>query len=130
MKPLYRLAALDGLNKLIGNGSNLRAYTDNTKAQTKMTGELTELVSTMRESNVRSDLMLDALVEQGNKNEASISKHLDFAGPILMRAKRHQDNMDKMITSVFSKGGLLVFGIVLLAIGALFGIDPSSIKVK
>jgi hypothetical protein len=107
-----------------------KASTDNTNAQTKMTGELTELVITMRESNVRSDLMLDALVEQGDKNEITMKSHLDFAKPILLRSQRSQDNIDKMVTSIFSKGGLLIFTFILVAVGIALGIDPSSFKVK
>lgn len=107
-----------------------KATTDGAIAQTKMTGELTELVITMKESNIKYDIMLETSIKKSVENESTLKSHIDFAEPILMRTKRSQDNIDKMITSIFSKAGLVVVGFILLAVGAFLGVDPSSIKVK
>lgn len=107
-----------------------KATTDGAIAQTKMTSELTELVMTMKESNIKYDIMLETSIKKSVENEASIKDHILFAAPILRRTKRTQDNVDKMVTGIFSKAGLVVLGFISLAIAMLFGIDPSSFKVN
>ena len=107
-----------------------KATTDGAIAQKEMTSELTELVLTMKESNIKYDMMLETSLEKASENEATIKAHIEFADPILRRSKRTQDNIDKMISGIFSKVGLVVAGFVLVAIGLALGIDPSSIKVK
>lgn len=107
-----------------------KATTDGAKAQTKMTGELTELVITMKESNIKYDIMLETSIKKAVENESAIKEHIMFASPILSRTKKTQDNVDKMITGIFSKAGLVVFGFIVLALGMLFGVDPASFNVK
>ena len=107
-----------------------KATTDGAIAQTKMTSGLNDLVITMKESNIKYDMMLETSIKKSADNEVTIKEHIEYAEPILRRTKKNQDDMDKMVTSIFSKAGLVVVGFVLLAIGAIFGVDPSSIKVK
>jgi hypothetical protein len=107
-----------------------KSTTDGAIAQTRMTSEITELVITMKETNVRHDIMLESSLKKADENEAKIKTHIEYAEPILRRTKRGQDNVDKMITGIFSKAGLVVFGFIIIAIGAFLGVDPSSIKIK
>lgn len=107
-----------------------KATTDGAIAQTKMTSELTELVVTMKESNVRYDMMLESSLKKAGENEIKINSHIEYAEPILRRTKRSQDNIDKMVTSIFSKAGLVVVGFIILAVGAFLGVNPSEFKIK
>lgn len=107
-----------------------KATTDGAIAQTKMTSELTELVVTMKESNVRYDMMLESSLKKAGENEIKINNHIEYAEPILRRTKRSQDNIDKMVTSIFSKAGLVVVGFIILAVGAFLGVNPSEFKIK
>lgn len=107
-----------------------KATTDSALAQTKMTGELTELVITMKETNVRHDIMLESSLKKADENENKIKTHIEYAEPILRRTKRSQDNMDKMVTGIFSKAGLVVVGFVIVAVAALLGVNPSEFKIK
>lgn len=107
-----------------------KATTDGAIAQTKMTSELTELVVTMKESNVRYDMMLESSLKKASENEIKINSHIEYAEPILRRTKRSQDNIDKMVTSIFSKAGLVVVGFIILAVGAFLGVNPSEFKIK
>lgn len=107
-----------------------KATTDGAIAQTKMTSELTELVVTMKESNVKYDIMLESSLKKADENESKIKTHIEYAEPILRRTKRSQDNIDKMVTSIFSKAGLVVVGFIILAVGAFLGVNPSEFKIK
>jgi len=107
-----------------------KATTDGAIAQTKMTSELTELVVTMKESNVKYDIMLESSLKKADENESKIKNHIEYAEPILRRTKKSQDNYDKMVTSIFSKAGLVVVGFVMVAVFAFLGVNPSEFKIK
>lgn len=106
-----------------------KATTDGAIAQNKMTGELTELVITMKESNIKYDIMLETSIKKTVENETILKEHIEFANPILNRTKKTHDNIDKMITSIFSKAGLVVVGFIVLAVAWFLGVNPSAIKI-
>ena len=104
-----------------------KATTDGAIAQTKMTSELTELVITMKESNIKYDIMLESSIKKAVDNESAIKEHILFASPILSRTKRTQDNIDKMVTGVFSKVGFVALGFIIVAVAMFLGVDPSAL---
>ncbi|HHZ71240.1 MAG TPA: hypothetical protein EYN54_13405 [Methylococcaceae bacterium] len=110
--------------------STAEASQENTRSHTALNIKLTELIGTIRESNTRTDLILESSTTKANATSDALTAHTKYADPILIRSKRYQDNLDKMVTGIFSKGGLVVVGFILLAIAAFLGIDPSSIKFK
>ena len=71
-----------------------KATTDGAIAQTKMTSGLNELVITMKESNIKYDMMLETSIKKSADNESTIKEHIEYADPILRRAKRSHDNID------------------------------------
>jgi DUF1009 family protein len=107
-----------------------KATTDSAEQQKLLTSQLTELVITMKESNIKYDLMLGSSLEKAAKNELAITSHIEFAKPILSRVKKKQDNFDKMITGLFSKAGFAIVTILIALLGILFGFDPSTLKFK
>lgn len=103
---------------------NTEASLRNTDSHTQLNLQLTELIGTIKESNVKYDLMIAGSVSTANATSESLNKHLEFANPILTRTKKTQDNVDKMISGIFSKVGLIILGAVILGISTYLGITP------
>ena len=117
------LATLEQSNVL-----NAQASLEATKSSTKLTLQMTELIGTIKESNVKYDLMIEGSVSTANATSDALNTHLEYAEPILLRSKRLQDNVDAMYRGVFSKMGWLVVGLTILGISVYLNVDPSKLK--
>ena len=112
------------------NIATAEASRQNTKSHTELNIQITELVGTIRESNVKYDLMIEGSVATANATSEALNTHLKYAAPILLRSKRSQDNVDFMVKGIFSKIGWVLMALLAVGISVYFGLDPSSIKVK
>tara|TARA_R110000772_G_scaffold24212_4_gene64133 strand:- start:1633 stop:2025 length:393 start_codon:yes stop_codon:yes gene_type:complete len=117
------LATLEQSNVL-----NAQASLAATESSTKLTLQMTELIGTIKESNVKYDLMIEGSVNTANATSATLNDHLKYAEPILLRSKRSQDNVDMMYRGIFSKMGWLVVGLTILGISVYLNVDPSKLK--
>tara|TARA_R110000787_G_scaffold257320_1_gene362529 strand:+ start:317 stop:709 length:393 start_codon:yes stop_codon:yes gene_type:complete len=117
------LATLEQSNVL-----NAQASLAATESSTKLTLQMTELIGTIKESNVKYDLMIEGSVNTANATSTTLNDHLKYAEPILLRSKRLQDNVDMMYRGIFSKMGWLVVGLTILGISVYLNVDPSKLK--
>lgn len=106
------------------------ASRENTKSHTALNLQLTELIGTLKLSNVKTDLMIEGYVATANETSKALNEHMEYAAPILLRSKRGQDNVDFMIKGIFSKVGWVLMALIAVGVSVYFGIDPSSITVK
>jgi hypothetical protein len=121
-------AAIITLEK--SNLATAEASKKNTESHTALNLQLVELIGEIKATNVKHDLIIEHSIEITNTTASSLKDHISYAEPILLRVKRGQDNIDKMISGIFSKGGLMAFTLVLLALATFLGINPSDIKIK
>ena len=117
------LATLEQSNILTAQAS-----LENTKSNTKLTLQMTELIGTIKESNVKYDLMIEGSVATANATSKALNDHIEYAEPILLRSKKLQDNIDAMYRGVFSKVGWVVVTLIVVGVAVYFNVDPSKIK--
>ena len=117
------LATLEQSNVL-----NAQASLAATESSTKLTLQMTELIGTIKESNVKYDLMIEGSVNTANATSKTLNDHLKYAEPILLRSKRLQDNIDMMYRGIFSKIGWVVLTLAAVGIAVYLKVDPSQIK--
>lgn len=104
------------------------ASRENTKSHTELNLKITELVGTIKESNVKTDLMIEGSVATANATSEKLNEHIEYAAPILLRSKRNQDNVDFMVKGVVSKIGWVIMGLIVLGVAVYFNFDPSQVK--
>lgn len=112
------------------NIATAEASRQNTKSHTELNIQIIELVGTIKESNVKYDLVIEGSVATANATSEALNKHLEYASPILLRSEKVQSNIDFMVKGIFNKIGWILVVFVALGASLYFGIDPSSIKVK
>ena len=118
------LATLEQSNVL-----NAQASLAATESSTKLTLQMTELIGTIKESNVKYDLMIEGSVSTANATSATLNEHIEYAEPILLRTKKLQDNIDAMYRGIFSKIGWVVLTLIAVGIAVYLKVDPSQIKI-
>jgi hypothetical protein len=119
------LATLEQSNIATAEASRL-----NTKSHTELNIQITALVGTIKESNVKYDLMIEGSVATANATSAALNTHIEYAAPILLRSKNSQDNIDFMVRGIFSKVGWVLMALLAVGVSVYFGVDPSSIKLN
>lgn len=119
------LATLEQSNVL-----NAQASLEATKSSTRLTLQMTELIGTIKESNVKYDLMIEGSVSTANATSKAVNNHLEYAEPILLRSKRLQDNIDAMYRGVFSKVGWVIVCTIVVGAAVYFNVNPSDYKTK
>jgi len=104
----------------------------NTTSNTGLSDSIKDLIGEMRTRDVKNDLLFEKFSDATgriNSELDDIKEHIKTNSPVLLRSKRYQDNVDKMITSIFSKTGFVILGIMTLVILAILGVDPSQFKI-
>ena len=102
----------------------------NTESHTLLNIQLVELIGTIKLSHAKYDLMIEGSIITANTTSDTLNSHIEYAGPILLRNKRSQDNIDAMIKSVISKTSFVVITMVTLAVLLYLGITPASFNSK
>jgi len=103
----------------------------NTTSNTALSGDIKDLIGEMRVRDVKNDSLFEKFSDATtviNIKLDDINEHIDMATPVLLRTKKFQDNIDKMITSIFSKTGFVILGIITLVVLTAFGVNPSKFK--
>jgi len=103
----------------------------NTTSNTGLSDSIKDLIGEMQTRDVKNDLLFEKFSETAtriNSELHEVKEHIKMANPVLLRSKKYQDNIDKMVTSIFSKTGFVILGIITLVILTLLGVNPSKFK--
>jgi hypothetical protein len=109
----------DSMNKMS------EAQTLNTEAQTEVARQISGLLIEMKERDVRNEYLTIEVKTIGTRQVA----FEEFSRPILTKAKARQDFKQKIIDSMGTSTGKLIYVVLITGGLLLLGVDPSNWKV-
>ena len=109
----------DSMNKMS------EAQTLNTEAQTEVAKQISGLLIEMKERDVRNEYLTIEVKTIGTRQIA----FEEFSRPILTKAKAKQDFKQKIIDSMGTSTGKLIYIVLITGALLLLGVDPNNWKV-
>ena len=103
----------------------LESQAANTKAQTEVAKQISGLLVEFKERDVRNEYLT---IEVKTINGRQLAFE-EFSRPILLKAKARQDFKQKIIDSMGTSTGKLIYIVLITGILLLLGVDPSNWKV-
>ena len=100
------------------------AQTANTKAQTEVAKQISGLLIEMKERDVRNEYLTIEVKAIGARQLA----FEEFSRPILLKAKSRQDFKQKVVDSMGTSTGKLIYVVLITGALLLLGVDPSNWK--
>tara|TARA_R110002096_G_scaffold66306_1_gene161365 strand:- start:23562 stop:23948 length:387 start_codon:yes stop_codon:yes gene_type:complete len=100
------------------------AQTENTKAQTAVARQISNLLIEMKERDVRDEYLATSVSDIKERQDEFEA----FSRPIIVRTKKHHDFRDKVKDGFGSNAGKLLFLVFAACVAYALGIDPSKWK--
>ena len=101
----------------------------NTASNTALSDSIKDLICEMKTRDVKNEAIFKQFHEATDRINIDLNV-INELKPVILRSKKFQDNIDKMITGIFSKTGFVILGVITVVILTILGVDPSTFKFK
>ena len=101
----------------------------NTASNTSLSDSIKDLICEMKTRDVKNEALFKQFHEATDRINVDLNAISELK-PVMLRSKKFQDNIDKMVTGIFSKTGFVILGVITVVILTIMGVDPSTFKFK
>ena len=101
----------------------------NTASNTSLSDSIKYLICEMKTRDVKNEALFKQFHEATDRINVDLNAISELK-PVMLRSKKFQDNIDKMVTGIFSKTGFVILGVITVVILTIMGVDPSTFKFK